>query len=144
MHDLKSQCHEVETSVSYLRRLAQARMEILEAEEARRATGGSVEDLIADLPRILTDSGTRSSAANARLAQPDVDIVDLHWPDGRERLVVDDTLANLPMLDEADLSEILVKLREFERELSGLRRRLHVAIGGLEREIATRAAGAVE
>ncbi len=119
-------------------------MEILEADVARRARGGSVEDLIADLPRILTDGGTRSSAPNARLAQPDVAIVDLHWPDGREQLVVDETLANLPALGESEVAEVLGRLREFERELSGLRRRLHGVIGGLEREIATRAVGAVE
>ena len=37
MHE---QCLEIETEVSYVRRLAQARMEILRAEQDRRARGG--------------------------------------------------------------------------------------------------------
>ena len=37
MHD---ECNEVENALSYHRRLAQARIEILEAEHARRARGG--------------------------------------------------------------------------------------------------------
>lgn len=140
---MKSECAEVETSVSYLRRLAQARTEILEAEERRRATGGSVEDLIADLPQILAAGGARSAAPNARLAEPDVSIVELHWPDAREDVVADEMLANLPSLSTAELTEGLERLRDFEHELSDLRRRLHAVIGALEHEIATRAAGAV-
>jgi len=141
---MKRECTEVETSVSYLRRLAQARIEILEAEVDRRATGGSVEGLIANLPRILAAGGGRSSASNARLAEPDVSIVELHWPDGRESLVADKVLANLTSLSAAEVAEGLERLRDFEHELSDLRRRLHGVIGDLEHEIATRAAGAVE
>ena len=51
MHE---ECAEAELALSYFRRLAQARMEILEAERARRERGGSVGDLVADLPRILS------------------------------------------------------------------------------------------
>lgn len=140
---MKAECAEIETSVSYLRRLAQARIEILEAEQSRRDKGGSVEDLIADLPRILAGGDRRSAAANARIAAPDVPILDLHWPDGRETLVDDETLANLPVLGTAELADGLARLRDFERELSELRRSLHGVIDGIEHEIATRAADAV-
>jgi len=118
-------------------------MEILEAEERRRAAGGSVGDLVADLPRILAGGGARSAASDTRLAEPDVPIVPLHWPDGREDLVADEMLANLPSLGPAEIADGLERLRSFERELSDLRHRLHGVIGGLEHEIATRAAGAV-
>jgi len=62
MHDESAQA---ELALSYYRRLAQARIEILEAEEARRASGGSVEDLIADLPNIL-GAESRSTVATTR------------------------------------------------------------------------------
>ena len=140
---MKTECTDVETAVSYLRRLAQARMEILAAEERRRATGGSVGDLIADLPQILAAGGERSTASHTRIAEPDVSIVELHWPDGREALVAAETLANLSSLGAAELTDGRNRLRDFERELSELRRRLHPVIGALEHEIATRAAGAV-
>ena len=55
-------------SVSYYRRLAQARMEILDAERPARR-GGSLEDLVADLPRILgADSGPRRPRRSTRVA----------------------------------------------------------------------------
>ena len=60
MHE---ECMELETEVSYVRRLAQARIEILNAERERRATGGSVADLIAALPKILADPGPRPDPA---------------------------------------------------------------------------------
>lgn len=140
---MKQECAEVETSVSYLRRLAQARIEILEAEQRRRSSGGSVEDLIADLPRILGAGSSRSAAPQSRVAAPDVPILDLRWPDGREQLVADETLANLPVLSDDELGQTLERLQEFEHDLSSLRRQLHTVIDGIEREIATRAAGTV-
>ena len=56
---------ELETEVSYVRRLTQARIDILEAEIERRATGGSLEDLIARLPQILADHGPRGTRHRA-------------------------------------------------------------------------------
>ena len=55
-----AECLEIETEVSYVRRMAQARLDILEAELDRRAAGGSVGDLIAALPEILADEGPRA------------------------------------------------------------------------------------
>ena len=40
---MHAECAEAELALSYFRRLAQARIEILEAERARRERGGSVE-----------------------------------------------------------------------------------------------------
>src|SRR5919106_966105 len=57
-----SECLEIETEVSYVRRLAQPRLDIMRAELDRRAAGGSVGDLIAALPRILADEGPRAPA----------------------------------------------------------------------------------
>ncbi len=102
MHEESAQA---ENALSYYRRLAQARMEILEAERARRERGGSVEDLVADLPRILSAESGRSSITNTRGAPAtDPPSIELHWPDGREQLVIDNTLAKLPghSADERD------------------------------------------
>jgi hypothetical protein len=139
LREMRAECSAYENAVSYYRRLAQARIEILEAERGRRDRGGSVEELVADLPRILSaDSPGRSAAAETRLTQPDAPALELTWPDGREQLVSDSTLANLPALDDHALDSSLDDLRRFERELSDLRRGLHAVIDGLEREIANR------
>ena len=62
---MRREASEVETEVSYVRRLAQGRIEIVRAEVDRRREGGSLSDLIARLPEILADQGPRPTAANA-------------------------------------------------------------------------------
>ena len=135
---MKTECADFEHALSYYRRLAQARVEILEAERERRERGGSVGDLVADLPRILSSETGRSSIATTRVAEPEAPPVELRWPDGRERLVADTTLAQLPTLDMEQIVVTIDDLREFERELSGLRQQLHGVIDQIEREIAAR------
>jgi hypothetical protein len=135
----KAEAAAVETAVSYYRRLAQARIEILEAWSDREPEGG-VEGLVADLPRILAGAAVaRSSAAETRFTEPAPDIEPLDLG-GREQLVVDDTLANLPVLSADDVAATLEALRAFERELSEMRRALHAVIDAVELEIATRQA----
>jgi hypothetical protein len=138
LRNMKAECGDVENALSYLRRLAQARMEILEAEQTRRERGGSVGDLVKDLPRILSAESGRSSVVDTRVPPPDAPAIELHWPDGREDLVADTTLANLPVLPADELESTTGQLQEFERELSDLRRDLHSVIDTLEREIAAR------
>ena len=135
---MKVECNEVENALSYGRRLAQARIEILEAEHERRVRGGSVEDLVKDLPRILSADSGRSSVADTRVPPPDAPAVELHWPDGREELIADTTLAHLPLLPADELESTLERLRAFERELSDLRQKMHEVIDTVEREIASR------
>ena len=138
LRSMKTESTDVENALSYLRRLAQARIEILVAEQQRRVRGGSVEDLVKALPDILSAESGRSAIADTRMPPPDAPAIELHWADGREDLVADTTLANLPVIPEAELEGTLEQLREFERELSGLRRQMHGVIDALEREIAAR------
>src|SRR5882757_8399575 len=119
---MKAECNQVENALSYGRRLAQARIEILEAEHDRRVRGGTVEDLVKDLPRILSGESGRSSIIDTRVPPPDAPALELHWPDGREELIVDTTLAHLPVIPDDELETTLTRLRAFERELSDLRR----------------------
>ncbi len=140
LRTMKSECAALENSVSYARRLAQGRIEILEAEQLRRAEGRPLSDLIDRLPQILGADAGRADVAHTRLAEPETEIVELHWGQGEERLLADDSLANLPTLSDPDLASSISALRDFERELSVCRRSLHSVIDGIEHEIATRAA----
>src|SRR5512136_2371591 len=135
---MKGECTQVENALSYLRRLAQARIEILEAEAARRASGGSVGDLVKDLPRILSAESGRSAITDTRVPPPDAPVVELRWPDHREELVADTTLANLPIIPDDELATTVTRLKDFERELSTLRKDMHGVIDTLEREITAR------
>ncbi len=131
---------EVETEISYLRRLAQARMDILQAEIDRRAAGGSVGDLIKALPQILT-SGESSGApdpADVRMPQHFAPNTEVIYARGLEHLVSDTTLANLPTLSENDLRETLELLKGFEKEMSEARKQLHEVLSTIEKIQATR------
>ena len=101
-----------------------------------RGAGGHL--LVADLPRILGADGGRAAAAATRVSSAQPPTIELHWPDGREELVADSTLANLPTLDDAELAHASERLRDFERELSEIRHQLHGVIDTLDREIASR------
>jgi hypothetical protein len=137
----KSEATAVENSVSYYRRLAQGRIEILEAERDRRARGGSLSELIDALPRILGGEAIRSNASESRLVEPDLEFAELHWDDGREQLVTgDDSLAALPVISDDELGSVLERLQAFERELSDDRRRLHDVIDVADHALAARAA----
>lgn len=140
LHSMEREALEVETEISYIRRLAQGRIDILEAERDRRAAGGTLGDLIAKLPEILADEGPRSDAAHTRAQPVLAPAAGIEWNRGVERLVSDATLVNLPTLSEAELQATLSQLRDLEHDLSGRRRALHGVIDALTHELAERLA----
>jgi hypothetical protein len=135
MHE---ECLEVETEVSYVRRLAQARIDIVRAELDRRAAGGSVGDLVDALPRILADDSPRAAPERSRLPRHLAPAPNIEWKRGLEHLITDATLVNLPTLSDDDLSRTLDKLGELEQETSGRRRQLHAVIDAVEADLAAR------
>ena len=137
---MRRECTELETEYSYLRRLAQARIEILEAERDRRERGAPLSELIEALPRILADPEPPAPSDPARVRVPALLAprkLD-GYSRGLERLVEDDTLANLPNLDDAELSESIEQLRHLETEVTSVRRGLHQAIDALGTELGGR------
>ncbi|HLG00719.1 MAG TPA: hypothetical protein VI916_09615 [Acidimicrobiia bacterium] len=139
LRSMRKDCQEVETEYSYLRRLAQARIAILEAERARRERGAPLSELIDELPKILADGEP------PRPGQADVRIPALLAPKklsgyhrGLERLVEDDTLANLPNLSDGEVAESIEQLHALEREVSEIRKSLHDVIDTLAEQLAAR------
>jgi hypothetical protein len=132
------ECLEIETEVSYVRRLAQGRLDILRAELDRRAAGGSVGDLIAALPRILADAGPRAPITETRLPRHLAPAMDIGWNRGLEYLAFDETLANLPTIPDDELRDTIEHLGTLERELSERRRALHRVIDAIEIDLAGR------
>jgi hypothetical protein len=135
MHE---ECLEVETEVSYVRRLAQARIDIVSAELDRRSAGGSVGDLVAMLPKILADESPRADTAHSRLPRPLAPSPNITWRRGLEHLITDSTLVNLPTLTEDELRNTVDQLRTLEGEMSDRRRSLHGIIDGIELELTAR------
>jgi hypothetical protein len=141
VRELRDTAREVETEISFLRRLAQSRLDIFKAEIERRESGGSLSDLIAQLPSILASGETRSSAPNSRLSAILAPSPSIEFKRGMETLVHDDSLANLDRLSDDELSETIDSLKAFEKDVSDQRKNLHKVIDELESEIARRAAG---
>jgi hypothetical protein len=131
-------CLVVETELSYVRRLAQARIDILRAEIDRRASGGSVSDLLAMLPEILADPGPRSAPVASRLPRHLAPDLDEHLHGELDDVAEDGTLATLPTLSDEELGHRLEKLREVERDVSGRRRAMFEVIDRIEADLTER------
>lgn len=129
-----AECVELETEVSYVRRLTQASIDIIEAEIQRRSSGGSLEDLISRLPEILADPGPRGNPASSRLPLRMAPAHDSEWTPELERF--DGVLANLPTLDDTELEEAIAGLRTLEREVSDQRRELFSVIQRIDTSLA--------
>src|SRR4249919_956333 len=95
VRDMDRECTEIETELSYVRKLAQARLDIIQAEVDRRAAGGTLGDLIEALPKILADDTPRQDPATTRFADPVSGATDIDFKRGLESLISDATLANL-------------------------------------------------
>ena len=138
LEEMKTECVELETEASFVRRLAQARMDILDAERDRRDSGGSIEDLVASLARILADPGPRPSPSQAHLPQLLAPSPDIEWSRGMEHLVGDSTLIRLPDLSDEELADVRRQLADLERDVSEKRRALHEVLDAVEMELAQR------
>ena len=127
---MHAECLELETEVSYVRRLTQARIDILEAEIGRRERGESMEDLIRALPEILADSGPRAAPAASHLPLQMAPAQDSEWAPELEEF--DGLLANLPILSDDGLVDAIDRLRTLERDVSSERRGLHAVIDRID------------
>ena len=137
---MRDECQLVETSLSYLRRLAQGRLDIVEVELERRDAGGDptdLDDLIARLPAVLSDR-TRS-AGNGHLPQilsPGV----IHGVLVEELadMEVEAHIADLPTVSDTWLGTVRSNLVDYDAKVSGLRRNLFAKIDLLQEELGRR------
>ena len=134
LRTMHSECLELETEVSYVRRLTQARIDILEAEIGRRSSGQSLEQLIEALPQILADDGPRGNPASSRLPMQMAPEHESEWAPALEQF--DGLLANLPTLSESELDAAISGLRSLEREVSDQRRELHGVLDRIDQSLA--------
>jgi hypothetical protein len=136
---LRRACVEYETGLSYLRRLVQGSIDILEGELERRG-GGEPHDpgeLVEALPGLLGDVG-RPSAHGGRLTAS-VDPVELDDELAhRYELVRGGELARTAELDVTGLHRLLGDLHDIERLVSARRHGFHDRIDALQAELTRR------
>ena len=134
----RAELQEIETGLSYVRRVVQGRLDIVNAELARRRDGGDPADLrslIDELPSILGEH-LRAPGVGRLPSGVGEGTVD---PDLEARLddvaVVGDDLAGMATEALAGLGD---RLGDLEREVSDRRRELFASIDALQAELTRR------
>jgi hypothetical protein len=140
LRSMRDECKEAETEISFERRLAQARMDILSAEIDRRAGRGGEGDLMSRLPQILATEGRAEGGLPLPSRAPDFSIPrNADIPRRRiEEIVGEQTLSRLPSLPDEELRGILGTLAEHEKTLSSRRKVVQEVMDTVQAEIVRR------
>lgn len=133
---LRIEAEQEETDVSYLRRMLQGRMDIVEGELARRRGEGS-GSLVADLPRILADAPSAGPRGLGRHNAAEPSRADQHRR-RLEALIADLQLSDVPVRSDGELTHALTMLREEEHAISERRREIQRVVDACHGEIARR------
>jgi hypothetical protein len=120
-------CDDLDTELSYYRRMLHGRMDLLDFE-LRRRSGEETRSLIEALPEILADSpsGRTSNPLDRELS---VDLPELAGSGNRDidQVLSDGFLVRLPTTETEDLRSIRDLLSETERTVSAQRRSVYDA-----------------
>ncbi|HUO46366.1 MAG TPA: aerial mycelium formation protein [Acidimicrobiia bacterium] len=127
---------EVETELSYYRRLLHGRMDLL-AFEQRRRKGDEDRSLIDALPEILVGR-ERPGVGSARHLSTDLPPLPIKGRRLVDRVLGNDLMIRLPELSIEDLAEAAVELAEVENELSATRGKVQEILDHLQAEVVAR------
>jgi hypothetical protein len=137
LRERRETAEDVETQISYYRRLLHGRMDLLNFE-LRRRSGDEKRTLLEALPEILAAGMVVGDEPNLRHIET---MPPLPTSTGRrliDKIMDDGILTQLPDLDKEELTEAIDRLQEVESQLSVQRRQLHTVIDALQHEIITR------
>lgn len=136
----RSECQEIETGLSYLRRMVQGRLDVVAAEQSRRADGEGGDDLealIARLPRVL--AGSTRTPGTGRLPQSiGTGTVDEDLARELDGIISHAHLDEIGDLSDDELATAVDELEELEHRVSGLRKSLFERIDTLQAELTRR------
>ena len=135
-------CGQLETDLSYLRRLAQARIDLIMAESERRLLGLSdlgPEALVDQLPQILGEHSRGQGPGRMPISFFAPADGELQKLTARvEEMLPSDQLGSLGALSSGDLDDLLVGLSNLEHDVSAERRSLHDIQDHLQEELVRR------
>lgn len=129
---------ELDTELSYYRRMLHGRIDLLDFE-LRRRRGEESRSLIEALPQILADSGP-GPTSNPLDRELSLEMPEYAGQGRREvdKALGDDFLAHLPKLDEDELTAIRDELATTEKDVSGKRRKVYDAYDAITAELTRR------
>ncbi|MGB8861555.1 MAG: hypothetical protein WCC60_20030 [Ilumatobacteraceae bacterium] len=131
---LRAELQHEDDAISYVRRLAQARLDLLRAELHHRSVG-DMKNITGELPAIL---GTHLTGGSPRPPRPADDFSDHPMALALEELCNDAGSTDLPSMSGDELIDYLAKLHEFEQLRSHERKALFVRIDALSAELVRR------
>ena len=133
---MRDDCHDMETEISYERRLCHGRIDILSAELDHRA--GKEGDVISRLPEILA-SGSGGATPLPDRAQ------DLSAPENAggprrrlEEIAGKQTLARMGDMTDDEIKALIDSINAYESDLSNKRKTLHELLDKIQAEIVSR------
>ncbi len=134
----RSVLDELDTELSFYRRMLHGRMDLL-SFEMRRRSGEETRSIIEALPQILAD-GIDGPSRNTIPKDLPLTLPDLGGAGNRaiDRVLGDDFLTHLPTLEDDDLEEIQSVLTGAEHEISTQRRSVYEVYDRISAEITLR------
>jgi hypothetical protein len=150
IRSMRAECQEAEVALSYLRRLAQGRLDIVQAYLVRPgagddagAAGGAAEPpdlaaLVEGLPAILSSGPGRPPGPGHMMTVMAPDTEDSDLTAELDAVVSSDQIGHLGELSQQELSSMADGLVEIERRVSAERRGLHQRIDTLQAELVSR------
>ena len=138
---MRAECSDLENGVSYVRRLAQGRLDLMVAELGRRdsGSGGDAAGLVAQLADLLSEGGARA-AGSGRLTgdlEPPEEVVG-PLTERLDGAVGPGAISGVTERDDVGLTAGVAVLRDFESRLSEARRGVHSTVDAINEELAKR------
>jgi RsiG-like len=136
---LRAECVEVETGLSYLRRMVQGPLDIVHREQQRRRAGteGDLSTLVDELPDVLAEH-TRGTGVGRLPQTLEPTKVDPALEIELDRLVGGGRIAAVTAMDDAALDDLAEGLTAFERKISEQRHAYFERIDALQAELTRR------
>lgn len=136
----RAECKDVETGLSFLRRMVQGRLDVVSAEQARREAGDAgddLEDLIARLPALLAGS-TRTPGTGRLPDSLGTGAVDSALSSELDEIISHGHLSEPGDISDGELASARDELVAFEAKVSQLRKALFERIDALEADLTRR------
>ena len=135
----RAELQAVETGLSYLRRMVQGPLDIVERERARRVSGDEADlaTLVDELPDVLAEH-TRSAGVGRLPQTLEPTQVDPELAAELDELVGGGRIGRVTEMADPDLDELAERLRAFERRVSERRQAYFDRIDALQAELTRR------
>jgi hypothetical protein len=136
---MRTECLDVETGLSYLRRMVQGPLDIVNRELVRREVGGRVDraTLIDELPGILAD-GPRPPGRGRLSQQLEPSAVDPELAAQLDEILGGGVIGDVTTISDDQLVELRSRLEAFEQVVSERRHAYHGRIDALQAELTRR------